>query len=87
MTTPMLPEGWTQQQGIQPWWSTRAQHLHLQVTTCEGFDPTWTVWDGHKCLAGGTAPDVLQAALAAEASARTMKEPPDEPTTQRHGPS
>lgn len=75
MTTPMLPEGWTQQQGIQPWWSTRAQHLHLQVTTCEGFDPTWTVWDGHKCLAGGTAPDVLQAATAAEQAAQVILRP------------
>ena len=75
MTTPMLPEGWTQQQGIQPWWSTRAQHLHLQVTTCEGFDPTWTVWDGHKCLGGGTAPDVLQAATAAEQAAQVILRP------------
>ncbi len=69
MKTPKLPEGWTQQQDIQPWWSARAQHLYLQVTTCEDRDPAWTVWDGHKRLAGGTAPDVLQAALAAEQAA------------------
>ena len=56
MTTPMLSKVWTQRQGIQPWWSAHTQHLDLQVTTCEGLDPTWTVWDGHKRLAGGTAP-------------------------------
>ena len=60
MTTPMLSKVWTQRQGIQPWWSAHTQHLDLQVTTCEGLDPTWTVWDGHKRLAGGTAPDVLR---------------------------
>lgn len=70
MTTPILPQGWTQQQAIQPWWSARVQHLDLQVTTCEGLDPTWTVWNGHKRLAGGTAPDVLQAASAAEQAAQ-----------------
>lgn len=80
MTTPMLPEGWTQQQSVQLWWSARAQHLDLQVTTCEGRDPTWTVWDGATRLAGGTAPDVLQAARAAEQAAQLIGSYPALPT-------
>ena len=73
MTTPMLSKVWTQRQGIQPWWSAHTQHLDLQVTTCEGLDPTWTVWDGHKRLAGGTAPESYESGCTVESILDTFQ--------------
>lgn len=78
-----FPGGWTQQQEVQPWWSARAKDLYLQVTTRLDSLYAWQVWDGHLCLARGTASDPVQAALEAEqAAARSLSSAPAEPGAQ-----